>query len=119
VRRVLCIGVDGGDHDLVRQLMWAGRLPTLAGLAGSGAFGPLRSTLPAFTPTAWSSFLTGMNPAGHGIFGFSTNPNRVQNRLDSAASRAGVPLWRLLGAGGIRSAFITVPSRIRPSRSTA
>ena len=109
MRRVLCIGVDGGDHELVRRLMWEGRLPTLAGLAGSGAFGPLRSTLPAFTPTAWSSFLTGMNPAGHGIFGFSTNPNRVQNRLDSAASRAGAPLWRLLGAGGIRSAFITVP----------
>jgi predicted AlkP superfamily phosphohydrolase/phosphomutase len=114
VRRILCIGVDGGDHDLVRSLMWAGRLPTLAALAGSGAFGPLRSTLPAFTPTAWSSFLTGMNPAGHGIFGFSTNPNRVQSRLDSAASRAGVPLWRLLGAGGIRSAFITVPFTYPP-----
>jgi len=55
-----------------------------------------------------------MNPAGHGIFGFSTNPNRVQNRLDSAASRAGVPLWRLLGAGGIRSAFITVPFTYPP-----
>lgn len=114
MRRILCIGVDGGDHDLVRTLMWEGRLPTLAALAGSGAFGVLRSTLPAFTPTAWSSFLTGMNPAGHGIFGFSTNPNRVQNRLDSAASRAGVPLWRLLGAGGVRSAFITVPFTYPP-----
>ncbi|MDP9302288.1 MAG: alkaline phosphatase family protein, partial [Actinomycetota bacterium] len=102
------------DHELVRRLMWEGQLPTLAALAGSGAFGPLRSTLPAFTPTAWSSFLTGMNPGGHGIFGFSTNPNRVQNRLDSAASRAGAPLWRLLGAGNIRSAFITVPVTYPP-----
>jgi predicted AlkP superfamily phosphohydrolase/phosphomutase len=114
VRRVLCIGVDGGDFELVRRLMWEGELPTLATLAGSGAFGPLRSTLPAFTPTAWSSFLTGMNPASHGIFGFSTNPNRAAKRLDSAASRAGTPLWRYLGAGGIRSAFITVPFTFPP-----
>jgi predicted AlkP superfamily phosphohydrolase/phosphomutase len=114
MRRVLCIGVDGGDHDLVRRLMWEGQLPTLAALAGSGAFGPLRSTLPAFTPTAWSSFLTGSNPGAHGIFGFTTNPNRVRNRLDSAASRAGTPLWRLLGAGGVRSAFITVPFTYPP-----
>jgi predicted AlkP superfamily phosphohydrolase/phosphomutase len=114
VRRVLCLGVDGGDFDLVRRLMWEGELPTLATLAGSGAFGPLRSTLPAFTPTAWSSFLTGMNPAAHGIFGFSTNPNRTSKRMDSAASRAGTPLWRYLGAGEIRSAFITVPFTFPP-----
>ena len=99
---------------MVRRLMWEGQLPTLAALAGSGAFGPLRSTLPAFTPTAWSSFLTGMNPAGHGIFGFSTNPNRAQNGLASAASRVGAPLWRLLGLGNIRSAFITVPFTYPP-----
>jgi predicted AlkP superfamily phosphohydrolase/phosphomutase len=109
VRRVLCFGLDGGDHELVARLIREGELPTLASLSASGAFGPLRSTIPAFTPTAWSSLLTGMNPASHGIFGFSTNPNRATRRLDSAASRAGTPLWRLLGAAGIRSAFITVP----------
>jgi predicted AlkP superfamily phosphohydrolase/phosphomutase len=109
MRRVLCFGFDGGDHELVAHLIEGGELPTLASLSTAGAFGPLRSTIPAFTPTAWSSMLTGMNPASHGIFGFSTNPNRATRRLDSAASRAGTPLWRLLGAAGIRSAFITVP----------
>ena len=109
MRRVLCFGFDGGDHELVARLIEDGELPTLASLSVTGAFGPLRSTIPAFTPTAWSSLLTGMNPASHGIFGFSTNPNRATRRLDSAASRAGTPLWRLLGAAGIRSAFITVP----------
>jgi predicted AlkP superfamily phosphohydrolase/phosphomutase len=107
--RVLCLGLDGADYDLVRDLLAQGRLSTLARLAREGAFGPLRSTVPAVTPTAWSSFLTGLNPAGHGIFNFSTNPNRSRQRIESAASRAGAPLWRLLGAAGIRSAFVTVP----------
>jgi predicted AlkP superfamily phosphohydrolase/phosphomutase len=107
--RVLCLGLDGADYDLVRELLAQGRLPTLARLSSEGTFGPLRSTIPAFTPTAWSSFLTGLNPAGHGIFAFTSNPNRGGGRLESAASRAGAPLWRYLGAAGIRSAFVTVP----------
>jgi predicted AlkP superfamily phosphohydrolase/phosphomutase len=107
--RVLCLGMDGADHELVGELLAQGRLPTLAGIVRDGAFGPLRSTLPAVTPTAWSSFLTGLNPARHGIFNFSTNANRAPSRVESARSRAGVPLWRTLGAAGVRSAFVTVP----------
>jgi predicted AlkP superfamily phosphohydrolase/phosphomutase len=89
--------------------MSEGKLPTISRLAREGAFGPLRSTIPAFTPTAWSSFLTGLNPAGHGIFNFTTNPNRGTQKLESAASRAGTPIWRLLGAAGIRSAYVGIP----------
>jgi predicted AlkP superfamily phosphohydrolase/phosphomutase len=107
--RLLVLGLDGADHELVDALLAQGKLPTLARLHHEGAYGPLRSTIPAVTPTAWSSFLTGLNPAGHGIFNFSTNPNRSPQRVESAASRAGTPLWRRLGAAGIRSAFVTIP----------
>jgi len=107
--RVLCLGMDGADYGLVAALLEQGRLPTLAGIVRDGAYGPLRSTVPAATPTAWSSFLTGLNPARHGIFNFSTNANRAPSRLESARSRSGVPLWRTLGAAGVRSAFVTVP----------
>jgi predicted AlkP superfamily phosphohydrolase/phosphomutase len=107
--RVLALGLDGADHELVTQLLSEGRLPTVARLAQEGSFGPLRSTIPAFTPTAWSSLLTGLNPGRHGIFNFSTNPNRVPARLESAASRVGAPIWRALGAAGLRSAFLFIP----------
>jgi predicted AlkP superfamily phosphohydrolase/phosphomutase len=112
--RVLCLGLDGADHDLVRELLARGKLPTIGRLAREGAFGPLRSTIPAVTPTAWSSFLTGLNPAGHGIFNFSSNPNRSPQRVESASSRAGAPLWRYLGAAGIRSAYVTIPFTFPP-----
>jgi predicted AlkP superfamily phosphohydrolase/phosphomutase len=109
MKRILALAFDGADYDLVRRLMSEGKLPTISRLAREGAFGPLRSTIPAFTPTAWSSFLTGLNPAGHGIFNFTTNPNRGTQKLESAASRAGTPIWRLLGAAGIRSAYVGIP----------
>jgi predicted AlkP superfamily phosphohydrolase/phosphomutase len=107
--RVLVLGMDGADYDFTRELLSQGKLPTLARLAREGSFGPLRSTIPALTPTAWSSFLTGLNPGRHGIFNFSTNPNRSVQRVESAASRAGVPFWRPLGEAGVRSAFVTIP----------
>jgi predicted AlkP superfamily phosphohydrolase/phosphomutase len=101
--------MDGADYDLVSSLLGEGRLPTLARLAGEGAYGPLASTVPAVTPTAWSSFLTGLNPGAHGIFNFTANPNRGRHRMESAASRRGTPFWRTLGAAGLRSAFVAVP----------
>jgi predicted AlkP superfamily phosphohydrolase/phosphomutase len=107
--RVLALAFDGADYALVQRFVAEGRLPTISRLAREGAFGPLRSTIPAFTPTAWSSFLTGLNPGRHGIFNFTTNPNRGTQKLESAASRAGTPIWGLLGAAGIRSAYIAVP----------
>jgi len=112
--RILALGMDGADHELVEQLMAEGRLPTISRLAREGTFGPLRSTIPAFTPVAWSSFLTGLNPGRHGIFNFTTNPNRGQQKMESAASRAGTPFWRTLGAAGLRSAFVGIPMTFPP-----
>jgi predicted AlkP superfamily phosphohydrolase/phosphomutase len=110
----MVFGLDGADYDLVRELLAQGRLPTISRLSREGMFGPLRSTIPAVTPTAWSSFLTGLNPAGHGIFNFSSNPNRDVARVESASSRGGAPFWRRLGAAGVRSAFVTVPFTYPP-----
>jgi predicted AlkP superfamily phosphohydrolase/phosphomutase len=113
--RVLCLGLDGADDALVRDLVAQGKLPTLGRLIDEGAFGSLRSTIPAMTPTAWSSFLTGLNPGEHGILNWETNPNRAQHRVESAASRSGTPFWRLLGDAGIRSAFVMVPFTYPPA----
>ena len=112
--KALVLGFDGADYELVSDLLSKGKLPTIARLSSEGAFGPLRSTVPAMTPTAWSSFLTGLNPGGHGIFNFTTNPNRAQSRVENAASRTGIPFWRPLGAAGVRSAFVTVPFTYPP-----
>lgn len=112
--RILCLGLDGADYDLVCELIDEGKLPTVSALARRGTFGPLRSTIPAFTPTAWSTFLTGLNPGGHGVFGFHRSPRAGQDVMESAATRGGTPLWRHLGAAGRRAAFVTVPFTYPP-----
>jgi predicted AlkP superfamily phosphohydrolase/phosphomutase len=47
-----------------------GRLPNFKRLAELGSLQPLATTMPALSPVAWSSFITGMTPGGHGIADF-------------------------------------------------
>ena len=46
----------------------AGELPNLASLMQRGAHGDCLSTVPSHSWCAWPSFMTGLNPAGHGVF---------------------------------------------------
>ena len=45
-------------------------MPRLASLRERGASESMKSTVPAFTPCAWTSALTGVNPGRHGVYGF-------------------------------------------------
>lgn len=68
--KIIVMGVDGMDPALTRKLIKAGRLPNCAKLAKQGSFGTVGSTYPPQSPVAWSSFISGTDPGGHGIFDF-------------------------------------------------
>src|SRR5215203_4563182 len=81
-QRLLIVGWDGADWDILRPLMEAGTLPTVSSLVGGGTSGTLVSTLPTHSWAAWASFLTGMHPAGHGVFDFvERHPEDPQRRI--------------------------------------
>ncbi|MFN2375501.1 MAG: alkaline phosphatase family protein [Candidatus Binatia bacterium] len=67
-RRIVAIGFDGVDPDFLEQ--WKDKLPNVAELMNNGSFRRLETTTPPSSCTAWSTFTTGMNPGGHGIFDF-------------------------------------------------
>lgn len=68
--RVCCIGLDGATFNLIDPWIQAGYLPALREITRHGVRAVLRSVILPFTPQAWTSFLTGVNPGIHGIFGF-------------------------------------------------
>lgn len=68
--RVIVLGFDGVDPDLVQEFLTQGQLPHLQELAGAGTFSALGTTTPAESPVSWSTFATGQNPGAHGIFDF-------------------------------------------------
>jgi predicted AlkP superfamily phosphohydrolase/phosphomutase len=66
--RVLVIGWDGADWRILDPLLAAGALPNLAALISRGGRAVLKSTLPTHSWAAWPSFLTGVDPADHGVY---------------------------------------------------
>ncbi len=68
--KVLILGMDGLDPHLLQVWMNAGKLPTFARVIGEGDFRRLGTSLPPQSPVAWSNFIAGTDPGGHGIFDF-------------------------------------------------
>lgn len=69
-KKLIILGIDGMDPQLLRQFMAEGKMPSFAALAARGSFLPLQTSIPPQSPVAWANFITGMNPGGHGIFDF-------------------------------------------------
>ncbi len=69
-KKIFVLGIDGMDPVLLRHFVRRGEMPTFKKFIESKYFGPLQTTIPPQSPVAWSSFITGTNPGGHGIFDF-------------------------------------------------
>ncbi|HEX9075739.1 MAG TPA: alkaline phosphatase family protein [Anaerolineae bacterium] len=128
-KRAIVIGLDGLEPKITESLLDAGQLPNLARLRQQGGYGRVRTTYPAQTPVAWSTFATGTNPGGHGVFDFigrdlkSYFPILALNHYEQknvflppkvVNGRRGVPLWEILSNAGISSTVLRHPLTYPP-----
>jgi predicted AlkP superfamily phosphohydrolase/phosphomutase len=113
--KVLLLGLDGATFDLIHPWVRAGQLPHFARLMRQGLTGKLRSTVPAMSPPAWNSFMTGKNPGKHGIFDFTERQEQsYTTRFVNATCREASTLWQYLSAAGKRVAVLSVPFTYPP-----
>ena len=129
MKKVIVIGLDGLEPTIVETMLAAGELPNLDRLRRQGGAARVATTSPAQTPVAWSTFATGTNPGGHGIFDFLRRdpktylPDVALNQYESRGAllppravnlRKGVPVWELLSAAGVESTVIRCPVTYPP-----
>ncbi len=69
-KKLIILGIDGMDPDLLTKFMAEGKMPNFARLAAEGSYRRLTTSIPPQSPVAWSNLITGMNAGGHGIFDF-------------------------------------------------
>lgn len=127
--KVIVIGLDGFEPKLVEPMLDARELPNMARLRGQGGYTRVRTTYPALTPVAWSTFATGMNPGGHGIFDFIRRdpktylPDFSLNRYEQRHTylppkavnlRRGTPVWEMLSQAGAPSTIVRCPCTYPP-----
>lgn len=141
VKRVVIVGFDGMDPELANRFMGEGKLPNLTKLRDSGTFRPLRTTFPAISPVAWSTFQTGVNPGKHNIYDFLARDLKTYLPFLSSAQisepkrhlrigkyslplgksevkglRKGTPFWHWLGKAGVFCSVIRVPVTFPPEK---
>ncbi len=113
-RRVLIVGLDGATWTNLRPWMEQGKLPHLDKLVAEGASGPLTTTIPPVSASAWVSFATGCNPGQHGSFDFVfPRPNAYDIGVVNVNVRGMPPFWKVIedagGQVGLASVPITYP----------
>ena len=135
--RVIVLGVDGMDPAFVER-HWS-VLPNLSRLRREGDFKPLATTVPPQSPVAWSTFITGMDPNGHGIYDFVRRDPQTYLPLASfwttetpkhtfslgpylfsipkprtVALRRGKAFWQILAEHGIPVTIMRMPTNYPP-----
>ena len=65
--RIMVLGIDGVDPQVVDLLMAEDKLPNFAKLRQEGAYGRLISSKPLLSPIIWTTIATGKSPLEHGI----------------------------------------------------
>jgi predicted AlkP superfamily phosphohydrolase/phosphomutase len=117
-RDVLLIGLDGATFDILDPLMEAGEMPVLSGLIHSGVRATLRSTVPALTPPAWTSLVTGRPPGAHGILDFFRKDDESSPLFRFLTSRdvACPTMWSLASDRGLRATILNYPLTFPPPK---
>jgi predicted AlkP superfamily phosphohydrolase/phosphomutase len=114
-KRAVVIGLDGAAWHLLDPLIDEGAMPNLARLRERGAAGRLSSTVPTYTPPAWTSAVTGVNPGRHGVYGFHAGnaQNERQELMHSGRIRS-MPLWEMANEQGMRIGVFNLPLTYPP-----
>jgi predicted AlkP superfamily phosphohydrolase/phosphomutase len=113
--RVLVVGWDGADWDILDPLLAAGELPVLQELIVRGQRGVSRSCLPSHSWAAWPTFLTGRDPAGHGVFDILEYRPGATRRLPVSYRSILAPTWpERLSEAGKTTLLLNVPLTYPP-----
>ncbi|HUO31959.1 MAG TPA: alkaline phosphatase family protein [Bryobacteraceae bacterium] len=137
---VIVFGVDGMDPGFLER-HW-NDLPALTGLRDEGGFRRLATTMPPQSPVAWSTVITGLDPAAHGILDFVERDPRTMQPFSSMSRtieprfsiplgpyvlplssarvetlRRGQSFWQILAAHRVPAAIIHMPVNFPPERS--
>ena len=136
-QKLVILGFDGMDPDLLKQWLDAGRLPTFKRLADQGGVYPLTTTHSPESPTAWASFATGVNAGKHNIYDFLVRDTATYlpdlgmvrreppkflfdyiptSRPKIHSLRGGTSFWVTAGEAGVRSSVLTVPVTFPPEQ---
>lgn len=103
--RVIVIGMNGAEADILRPLLVRGEMPNLKKIIDNGVSARLKTVDAPNCPKVYSTFATSVPPSEHGITGFlvggiTANTNMLKKE----------PLWSILSKNGVTVGMANVPA---------
>jgi predicted AlkP superfamily phosphohydrolase/phosphomutase len=103
--RVVVVGVNGMELDVIRPLLVKGEMPNLAKVIKNGAYGKLRTVDAPNCPRVYSTLFTSTRPDENGVTGFivggiTANTNMLKQE----------PIWSILSKNGVTVGMANVPA---------
>jgi len=100
--RLLVVGLDGLDWEILDELIEQGRVPNLARLIDEGVSAKLLTISPMLSPVIWTTVATGVEPSRHGILDFLVQDVGGQASQPVTSVQRRVPtVWELLSRAGV------------------
>ncbi len=107
-KKVLLIGWDAADWQIINPLMEKGLMPTLKKFLSESSYGNIATLDPPYSPMLWTSIATGKHAFDHGVLGFTeTLPDGSGIRPVSHNSRKVKAIWNMLNQEGYRSNVVS------------
>ena len=114
--KILFIGLDSADPACINNWIEEGKLPNLARLRASGAWGAPEGPRGLGSGALWPSLCTGVTPAVHGRYFFQQLARGSYQTVKFESDDLGFPMfWDELSRHGKRIAVIDIPKmRLSP-----
>jgi predicted AlkP superfamily phosphohydrolase/phosphomutase len=103
--KVVMIGVNGMEWDILRPLLLRGQLPNLAKIIQNGTYGKLQTVSAPNCPRVYSTLFTSTRPDEHGITGFL-----IGGITASTDMLKEEPIWSILSKKGVTVGMANVPA---------
>jgi predicted AlkP superfamily phosphohydrolase/phosphomutase len=103
--KVVVVGVNGMEWDIIRPLLVQGKLPNLASVIHAGTYGKLQTVSAPNCPRVYTTISTSTKPEEDGITGFivggiTANTNMLKKE----------PIWSVLSKNGVSVGMANVPA---------
>lgn len=106
-RKLITIGWDGADWQIINPLLKAGKMPSLQKLIENGVSGNIRTLNPPFSPMLWTSIATGKTPEKHGVMGFvELEVEKQVVRPVTVSQRKVRALWNIFSHEGMKTNLV-------------
>lgn len=102
---VILVGLDGATWTILAPMLKEGRLPHMKAFLEDAAYGPLQVYGKAFSPSVWTTMVTGVKRDVHGIVSYTVSGE--EGTYMAGSNHRKVPaLWNIVNQAGLATGLI-------------